>query len=123
MPNPVAYFEMGGRNSAKLREFYADLFGWTINKFTPADAMGEYYHIEGTEGGVAGGIMQTSGEMPPNYVMVYVSVDDLDTYLDKAQALGGEILVKPFNIPGGMGQIAVFQDPDGNVMGLHKFHE
>ena len=120
MPNPVSYFELGGANSAKLREFYADLFGWTINKFDPPDAMGEYYHIEATERGLGGGIMQTGGEMPPNYVMIYISVDDLDGYLEKAESLGGDILVRPFDIPGGMGRIAVFQDPDGNVMGLHK---
>ncbi len=121
MPNTVSYFEMGGRNAAKLKQFYADLFGWSINKFAPPDAMGEYFHIEGSEGGIAGGIMQTSGEMPPNYVMVYVSVDDLQASLDKAESLGGEVLVQPFDIPGGMGQIAVFRDPEGNVMGLHNF--
>ena len=119
MPNPVSYFEMGGGNSAKLSEFCADVFGWTINKFTPPDAKGRYYHIECTEGGVGGGIMQTSGETPLNYVMIYVSVNDLDGCLENAESLGGEILERP--IPGGMGQIAVFRDPDGNVMGLHKF--
>ena len=120
MPNPVSYFEMGGRNAAKLREFYADLFGWTIDRFAPPDAMGEYYHVEPSNGGVGGGIMQTSGDMPPNYVMVYVSVDDLSASLEKAESLGGEVLVRPFDIPGGMGRIAVFRDPAGNVMGLHK---
>ena len=27
MPNPVAYFEIGGRDAGQLREFYAALFG------------------------------------------------------------------------------------------------
>ena len=112
---------MGGANAAKLSEFYAGLFGWTINKFAPPDSMGEYYHVRVPKEAWGGGIMQTSGEMPPNYVMVYVSVDDLDGYLQKAESLGGDILVKPFDIPGGMGRIAVFRDPAGNVMGLHKF--
>ena len=120
MPNPVSYFELGGRHAAKLREFYSELFGWKIEHFAPAAAFAEYYAVEPSEGGIAGGIMQTSGEMPPNYLMVYITVDDLQACLDKAEGLGGETLVTPFEMPGGMGQIAVFRDPDGNTIGLHK---
>ncbi len=121
MPNPVAYFELGGRNAANLREFYTDLFDWNIESSTPSLAGGDYFYVQPTEGGVGGGILQTSGEMPPNYVMFYVSVDDLQAYLDKAESLGGTTLVPPMPIPSGMGHFAVFQDPDGNVIGLHKF--
>ena len=120
MPNPVSYFELGGRHAAKLREFYSELFDWKIEHFAPAASFAEYYAVESSEGGIAGGIMQTSGEMPPNYLMVYVTVNDLQACLDKAESLGGEILVTPFEMPGGMGQIAVFRDPDGNTIGLHK---
>ena len=59
--------------------------------------------------------------MPPNYVMVYVSVDDIQASLDKAASLGAQTLVPPTEIPDGRGSIAVFQDPQGNVIGLHKF--
>ena len=121
MPNPVAYFELGGRNPANLREFYTNLFGWEIDAATPSAAGGDYFYVHPTEGGAGGGILQTSGEMPPHYVMIYVSVDDPQAYLDKAESLGGTTLVPPMEIPGGMGHIAVFQDPDGNVIGLHKF--
>ena len=120
MPNPVSYFELGGRHAAKLREFYSELFDWKIEHFAPAASFAEYYAVESSEGGIAGGIMQTSGEMPPNYLMVYITVDDLQACLDKAESLGGETLVTPFEMPGGMGQIAVFRDPDGNTIGLHK---
>ncbi len=120
MPNPVSYFELGGRNAAKLSEFYSDLFGWKIEQHAPAAAFAEYYRVEAAKEGIAGGIIQTSGEMPPNYLMVYITVDDLQACLDKAESLGGEIVVTPFEMPGGMGQIAVFRDPDGNTIGLHK---
>ena len=119
MPNPVSYFELGGRNAGKLREFYSELFGWQIEHFGAA-TFAEYYSVASTEGGIAGGIIQTSGEMPPNYLMVYVTVDDLQACLDRAESLGGETVVPPWEMPGGMGQIAVFRDPDGNTIGLHK---
>ena len=58
--------------------------------------------------------------MPPNYHILYVTVDDLQACLDKAASLGGQTRVPPFEMPGGVGQIAVFRDPDGNTIGLHK---
>ena len=121
MPNPVAYFELGGRDASKLRSFYSGLFEWKIESFGPAAAAGgDYFHVEPTEGGMAGGILQTAGDMPPNYVMVYVSVEDLQACLDKAESLGGKAVVPPMPIPGDRGHIAVFQDPAGNVIGLHS---
>jgi predicted enzyme related to lactoylglutathione lyase len=45
-------------------------------------------------------------------------VDDLDSYLDRAEQLGGKRLVPPMDLPGDMGRIAIFTDPDGNQVGL-----
>ena len=120
MPNPVAYFELGGRNASGLREFYASLFGWSVEPFGKSAAGTDFFHVEPEEGGIAGGIIQTSGEMPPNYVMLYVGVDDLKATLEKVESLGGKTVVPPMPIPNDMGQIAVFMDPDDNVIGLHS---
>ena len=120
MPNPVAYFEIGGRNASGLKEFYASMFGWNVEPFGSSAAGTDYFHVEPEQGGIAGGILQTSGEMPPNYVMFYVSVDDLQASLDKAESLGGKTVVPPMPIPNDMGHIAAFMDPDDNVIGLHS---
>ena len=122
MPNPVAYFELGGKEPDKLADFYNSLFGWTSESVGAAMPGLQYFHVQPDEG-IPGGIMQTSEEMgmPPNYVMVYVSVDDIQASLDKAASLGAQTLVPPTEIPDGRGSIAVFQDPQGNVIGLHKF--
>ena len=121
MPNPVSYFEVGGRNAAVLRKFYADLFEWSAEPFGSPATGSDYFHIEPQPDGIAGGILQTVGDMPPGYVTVYVSVDDLQAHLDKAERLGGATIVPPTPIPNGMGSIAMFADPQGNVIGLHKF--
>ena len=42
----------------------------------------------------------------------------MQTYLDKATALGGKRLVPPINIP--TGTFAWFADPDGNIIALWK---
>ena len=129
MPNPVSYFEIGGRDAAGLRKFYADLFEWSVEPFGAPAAGDDYFHIEPQENGIAGGVMQITDDMrtangmpmPPGYVTVYVSVDDLQAHLDKAESLGGSTVVPPTPIPNDMGSIALFADPQGNVIGLHKF--
>ena len=122
MGNPVVYFELGGRDGEALREFYGELFGWKSSDATAAAGSG-YWHIEAEEGGMPGGIIQTTADMPPNYVMFYVQANDLQASLDKAESLGGTTLVPPSDIPGGIGQIAVFSDPSGNVIGLHRWNK
>ncbi len=124
MANPVAYFEIGGRDAKGLGKFYSELFGWKIEEMGVASAAGSpYWFIQGEDGGIPGGIIETNENMPPSYVMFYVQADDLQATLDKATSLGGQAVVPPTDIPGGNGQIAVFMDPDNNVIGLHKWNE
>jgi predicted enzyme related to lactoylglutathione lyase len=52
-------------------------------------------------------------------VTIYVSVADLRASLDKAEELGGKTVVEPMPIPG-VGTFAMFQDPDGVMIGLFE---
>ena len=63
-------------------------------------------------------LMQSPGGPPP-YVTIYVRVDDLDKYLLRAEELGGKIAVGPMDV-GDIGAFALFEDPDGNVIGLFR---
>src|SRR5207245_7575919 len=58
----------------------------------------------GSTTGIQGHI-SSLGHEPHNYVTVYVQVDDLRAYLDKAGKLGGKTLVPPTEVPG-MGKFA-----------------
>ena len=123
MANPVAYFEIGGRGAEGLSEFYSELFGWKIEDMGAASAAGSpYWDIRTEEGGIPGGIIKTDENMPPSYTMFYVRCDDLQAALDKAETLGGKAVLPPTDIAGGMGQIAVFMDPENNPIGLHKWN-
>ena len=120
MPNPVAFFELGGRDASALGEIYGSLFGWTVEPFGKSAAGTDFFHVHPEQGGIAGGILETNEGMPPNYVMFYVGVDDLQASLEKVESLGGKTVVPPMPIPNNMGQIAVFMDPEDNVIGLHS---
>lgn len=111
MAAPVVHFEIGGRDVAKLCDFYVALFDWKIDMTDPS-----YGLVTDEGGGIGGGIMQIREDMRP-YVTVYVSVDDLGAALERAQSLGGSILLGPTPLPS-IGEFALFSDPEGNLIGL-----
>jgi predicted enzyme related to lactoylglutathione lyase len=114
MGRPVAYFEIISNDAPRVRQFYAELFDWTV---TPDESMGGYALVDTGDNPMAGGIgpSQAPGDTG---VKIYVRVDDLDGYLKRAEGLGGSTLVPPMDLPGDFGRIAVFADPDGNPVGL-----
>lgn len=113
MARPVVHWEIAGRDTSALREFYAKAFGWTITDAGPTYAL-----VQPVGGGLDGGIMRAPGQSPP-YVTIYVRVDDLDAALAEIGALGGTPLVPPTAI-NEAASFAMFRDPEGNVVGLLK---
>jgi predicted enzyme related to lactoylglutathione lyase len=116
MGAPVAWFEITSHDPVRLIGFYRELFDWTI-----ADSGGPDYALVDTGGGgdaIGGGIGATRGADDPGGTTVYVRVDDLQRFLDKAEALGGKVLVEPTDLPGSYGRFAMFADPDGHPVGL-----
>ena len=113
MGQPVVHWEIAGKDATGLQDFYSNLFDWTVE----VDESLNYGMVEtGGEGGINGGIFQTQGDIPA-YLTFYVQVDDLQAALDKAESLGGKTVVPPMPIPN-VGSVAMFADPEGNVVGL-----
>ena len=114
MGQPVVHFEIAGKDAAKLQGFYSELFDWKVNV---NEAMGYGVVETGGDGGIDGGIFAPPDGTPP-YTMFYVQVDDLHSYLNKIEALGGKTVVAPMEIPGEASSVAVFSDLEGNTVGL-----
>jgi predicted enzyme related to lactoylglutathione lyase len=112
MPNPVLHFEIVGGDKTQLQNFYGSLFDWKIDANNPMD----YGMVEAADGGIAGGISGAGNGDGPR-VTVYAQVDNLQATLDKAQQLGGKVLMGVTDVPGGP-TIAMLADPAGNVMGI-----
>jgi predicted enzyme related to lactoylglutathione lyase len=111
MANPVTHFEIHGRDGAKSQEFYSSLFGWDVD----ADNEMNYGIVSAPEGkGIGGGIATAQSEP---MVTIYVEVEDLDVTIKTAESLGGKTILPPSDVPGGP-RLALFADPDGNVIGL-----
>ena len=114
MPNPVIHWEIAARDRKKVQEFYASLFGWSVNDNNPMN----YGLVDTAAGGINGGIMQCQGEQPP-YVTFYVHVEDPAATLARATSLGGKICLPATPIPD-VGTIGLFQDPEGHLIGIIK---
>jgi predicted enzyme related to lactoylglutathione lyase len=116
MGQPVAFFEVMSPDQERAQKFYAELFGWQV---TADPAMGGYALVDtGAGEGAIGGGIGTSQNPAEKSVKIYIRVDDLDAYLDRAEKLGGQRLVPPMDLPGDFGRFAIFTDPDGNQVGL-----
>ena len=114
MAHPVTHFEVHGKDGKQLQAFYGSAFGWKVDANNPMN-----YGIVEPDGGkgIGGGITtsQDGGQM----VTFYVEVPDLKAQLDKIEGLGGKTMMPPTEVPGGP-TIAMFTDPEGNVIGLLK---
>ena len=113
MPNPVVHWEIQSQQADKLQEFFSKLFDWHVD----ADNTFNYGMVDThTEEGINGGIGPCSDG---NRVTIYIQVDDLQAYLDKAESLGGKIAMPITEIPDTV-TLAQFTDPEGNLIGLIK---
>jgi predicted enzyme related to lactoylglutathione lyase len=120
MGAPVVHWEINSNNAAQLQEFYAKLFGWSINANNP---MNYGLVSTGSKLGANGGIGQNDPNQPaPAAVTFYAQVNDLQETLNRAVSLGGTIVVPPTEIPN-MVTFALFHDPDGNTIGIVKGEE
>ncbi len=104
------WFDISTPDAARARRFYGELFG------APVRQLDDVYSLIG-DGKPTGGIGQAGPGSPYTGIVVYFRVDDLEATLDQAVALGGSRRLEPIDLPG-MGRMAVFNDPDGNPVGL-----
>jgi uncharacterized protein len=116
MANPVAWFEVVGKDGAALRSFYGRLFDWQISA---SGGEMDYGLVPAAEKGIGGGI-GASPDGGAGQVTFYVEVDDPAAYLARAEQLGGKTIVPPMEVPGQNLTIAMLADPEGHVVGLSK---
>ena len=103
------------------KKFYSEIFGWELEKYDTAEMEYTVIKVAGEE---VGGIMsippQAAGS-PPHWG-TYVTVDNVDETVKKAESLGATINVAPMDIPD-VGRFAVFQDPQGAFLAVITYKE
>lgn len=110
----IGWVELATKDTAKAKQFYSDLLGWTFeeSKIPVADS-GNYVEISVGDTKYGGMIPMNAqwGDIPPHWG-IYIMVPDVDACVAKAKELGGEICLQPFDAPG-VGRIGMVTDPTG----------
>lgn len=116
-PGRIAWFDIATPNLKQSKEFYGKLLDWRFTAVQGTDQAAEIVaggKAIGTLRGADGKISQFNG-------VVYVQVNDLPATCKKAKELGATIPPGfPFNLPDGIGAIAVVVDPAGHPIGLYS---
>ena len=121
----VDWFEILGSDPVRTQTFYADLFGWTVDRSgIPGYAVVDTGTARGIQGGVGGGT-------DSRWAIVYAGVSDVDGALSRAEQLGGSRLAAPgvsalknaarAALYGSADHMntGVFRDPAGNIFGVY----
>lgn len=108
----MVHWEINAKNAKTLSRFYAKLFDWNADTAEPD----QVFMDTESEEGIDGSIIQTDPDDPVGLTF-YVHVPDLEKALVKVTALGGKIVVPATEMPDGV-TLAVFEDPEGNHIGL-----
>ncbi len=116
-PGMPSYIDLSTTDPAAAQSFYAELFGWEFDE-EPTDTGTTY--INARLGGKAtAGLMEQPADMremgmPPCWNS-YVTVDDADAAVKRAEEAGGSVMQPAFDVMGA-GRMAVLADPTGGVI-------
>ena len=115
--DPVVHFEMPYRDRDRAARFYAEAFGWQMEKLGPQ--MGDYV-LATTDarpgapaGAINGGLFPFGADAPAQHPGVVIGVDDVRAAMARITDAGGRVLGEPMAIPG-VGDYVAFIDTEGN---------
>jgi predicted enzyme related to lactoylglutathione lyase len=118
----VVHFEIHAGDCDRAERFYRDVFGWRIDRWEGAAI--DYRLIttgDPAAPGINGAITERTGPGPDDDTPVSgfactVEVDDVDAVAERAAAAGGRRVGEAREIEG-VGRVAQFRDPEGNLVG------
>ena len=113
------WYDLMTSDPKAAEDFYGKLIGWGVMKWEGGD---EGYKMWTNNEIPLGGVMELPEEAraagaPPHW-MAYVTVENVDTAVEKAVALGGSTLHPPTSIEGA-GRFAVMADPQGAAFAVY----
>jgi uncharacterized protein len=114
--NRVVHFEIPANEPEKVMDFFKKTFGWQFQQFGDM----EYWSVitgDKDAPGINGGLMKRKDPQQP--IANSIEVANLDQSLKDVAANGGTVVVPKMPIPG-VGWLAYFKDPDGNIHGLYQ---
>jgi len=113
----VIHFEIPMDEPERAAKFYAEVFGWQIQKW---DGPQDYWMAKtgaDAQAGINGALMKRADF--PNFTSVINTIDvpDVDDFSRIVWEHGGKVVMPKIAIPG-VGYFAYCQDTEGNTFGI-----
>ncbi len=108
----ILHIEISAANRVTDGKFYSDLFGWEVRQIDEMD-----YATFVDDNGLSCGLNPVRDGVPAGSVVPYISCTDVTATLQKAESLGGKILMAALEVPT-VGVLGIFADPTGNMIGV-----
>jgi predicted enzyme related to lactoylglutathione lyase len=119
MPAVFRHFAINADDVPRAKRFYEAVFGWTFDPWGPPD----FYQIRNAGEGLLGAL-QGRRELKPGARMTgfepTLGVEDLKATIAAVEANGGRLLMPPYRIEG-VGELAFFEDTEGNFVGAMQY--
>ena len=124
MDNAISWFEIPATDLDRAQKFYEAIFGITLNPMDTPNIKMRMFPLDDMMTGVGGAIVDSGGFHKPSAtdgVLIYLNGNpDVQNVLDKVEKAGGKIMVPKTEISPEYGFMGVFQDTEGNRIGLHS---
>ena len=120
-PNPVRWFEIYVQDLPRAVRFYETVFATKL-ELLPTPALEMWAFPQSMDGpGAAGTLIQAPEGVVSggNSTLVYFGSEDCGIEAARVEAAGGKLYRDKFSI-GPYGFVALAQDPDGNMFGIHS---
>jgi len=121
MKNAINWFDVPSKDFDRAIQFYSEILG---EEMRIQDFMGQklgFFPMD-QDGAVGGDLVppMEGNEPSTTGTRVYLNCDGkLDEVIERVEAAGGKIVQSKYSI-GDMGDIAMIEDTEGNIVGLHS---
>jgi predicted enzyme related to lactoylglutathione lyase len=112
------WIELATTDAPGAKTFYERVFHWTVLEQKMGGELGSYSIFQ-KDGRDAAAMYQMGAQeqgLPPRWLS-YIAVTDADASADRVKALGGTVVMGPFDVAE-LGRMAVVTDPQGATFAL-----
>lgn len=118
--NLVNWFEIPTADLNRAKEFYEQVLGVELSLQDMGPLKMAWFPMADGGNGATGSLVHAEDYIPSyEGAMVYFSVEDIDTTLERVREKGGKVL-NPKSSIGEHGFVAHFEDSEGNRVALHS---
>lgn len=115
--HPVSWWELASNDPKATVAFMRDVFEWEL----ATDEQESYFEqlAGAADNGFYGGGIYQNDAAGSSWLVLYITVDDVDQMAAKIEQHGGKIVQAPFDVEG-LGRLCLFEEPSGQKLAIIK---